>query len=297
VAGMADTAGTRLDRQLARRAFEKAAAGYDEAAVLQQEIGRRLVERLDLIRCQPSRVLDLGAGTGEGSLALLQRYPATEMVALDIAESMLQRARQRGGDDRRLACVCGEAEHLPFADGSFDFIFSNLMLQWCNELEPVLVELQRILAPGGLLLFTTFGPDTLMELRASWSEVDNHTHVNTFMDMHDIGDALLHTRWEEPVIDTERITVTYREVAALMQDLKHIGAHNVTSGRPRGLTGRQRLQQVIEAYEQFRHEEVLPASYEVVYGHAWSPEGKPPAAGTAEVALDTIQRRPGGDDG
>jgi malonyl-CoA O-methyltransferase len=287
-----DATGYRLDKHQARLAFERAADTYDEVAALQQEIGQRLLERLDLIRMQPTRILDLGAGTGVFSKALMQRYRKAQVVALDIALAMLRHTRRRGGWLRRPACVCGDGERLPFADDSFDFIFSNLMLQWCMEPGPVFTELRRVLAPGGLLLFSTFGPDTLMELRASWEAVDGHTHVNRFIDMHDIGDTLMHTRWAEPVMDTERITVTYRELRTLMQDLKHLGAHNVTAGRPRGLTGRQRLVQVTQAYERFRRDGVLPASYEVVYGHAWTPLNKQDAAGAVDVTLSGLQPRP-----
>lgn len=264
----------RVDKRQARRAFERAAQTYDAAAALQREVGQRMLERLDLIRLQPSRILDLGAGTGEFSHALLRRYRKADIVAVDVALNMLHRAHRRGGWFRRPGCVCGDAERLPFAAGSFQFIFSNLMLQWCQDLEPVFAELLRVLAPGGLLMFTTFGPDTLMELRASWESADGYSHVNRFLDMHDVGDALVRTRWAEPVMDVERITVTYREARALMQDLKHIGAHNITVGRPRGLTGRHRLQRMLQAYESYRRDGVLPASYEVVYGHAWAPSSQ-----------------------
>jgi malonyl-CoA O-methyltransferase len=278
----------RIDKQLARRAFDRAADTYDGVAELQCEIGDRLIERLDYIRQQPRRILDLGAGTGFFTAALLKRYRKADVVALDIAERMLQRVQARAGWFRKPRCVCADAESLPFVDDSFDFIFSNLMLQWCGNLEATLMELRRVLAPGGLLMFTTFGPDTLMELRASWEAVDGYTHVNAFVDMHDVGDALLATRWAEPVMDSERITVTYRELRTLMQDLKHIGAHNVTAGRARGLTGKQHMQQLAEAYERFREDGVLPASYEVVYGHAWSPVNKHAAAGN-EVSLASLQ--------
>jgi malonyl-CoA O-methyltransferase len=279
-----------IDKRLARRAFEKAADTYDEAAVLQNEIGDRLMERLDYIRLQPRRILDLGAGTGMFTSALMKRYRKADVVALDIAKPMLHCVKQRAGWLRKPGCVCGDSESLPFNDDSFDFIFSNLMLQWCTDLEATFVELRRVLSPGGLLMFTTFGPDTLMELRASWEAVDGYTHVNSFIDLHDVGDSLLHTKWAEPVMDSERITVTYRELRGLMQDLKHIGAHNVTSGRPRGLTGKRHLQQLVEAYEPFREDGVLPASYEVVYGHAWSPLNKHSAAGSNEVLLTDLEQ-------
>jgi malonyl-CoA O-methyltransferase len=281
---------TLIDKRLARRAFEKAADTYDEAAVLQNEIGDRLMERLDYIRLQPRRILDLGAGTGMFTKALMKRYRKADVVALDIAKPMLHCVKQRAGWLRKPGCVCADSESLPFNDDSFDFIFSNLMLQWCTDLESTFVELRRVLSPGGLLMFTTFGPDTLMELRASWEAVDGYTHVNSFIDLHDVGDSLLHTQWAEPVMDSERITVTYRELRGLMQDLKRIGAHNVTSGRPRGLTGKRHLQQLVEAYEPFREDGVLPASYEVVYGHAWSPLNKHSAAGSNEVPLTDLDR-------
>jgi len=279
----------QIDKQQARRAFARAADTYDAAAELQNEIGDRLIERLDYIRLQPKRILDLGAGTGFFTQALLKRYRKADVIALDIAETMLQHVQARGGWFHRPRCVCADAESLPFATDSFDFVFSNLMLQWCTDLEATLVELRRVLAPGGLLMFTTFGPDTLQELRASWEVVDGYTHVNAFVDMHDVGDALLHTRWADPVMDSERITVTYRELRTLMQDLKHIGAHNVTAGRPRGLTGKQRMQQLGAAYERFREDGVLPASYEVVYGHAWSPINKQVDPAGNEVPLANLQ--------
>ena len=282
----------RINKQLARRAFDAAAATYDDVAQLQYEIGDRMLERLDYIRLQPRRILDLGAGTGKYSHALLKRYRKAGVVALDIAPAMLAQVQSRGGWLRKPACVCADAEDLPFADDSFELIFSNLMLQWCTDLAGTLAELRRVLAPGGLLMFTTFGPDTLMELRASWESADGHTHVNRFRDLHDIGDLLVRTRWADPVMDAERLTVTYRQLRRLMQDLKQIGAHNVTAGRPRGLTGRQRWRAFSEAYERYRSHDVLPASYEVVYGHAWSPLNKHTAHGN-EVPLATLaQPRP-----
>jgi malonyl-CoA O-methyltransferase len=281
-----------LDKSLARRAFERAAGTYDAAAALQNEVGNRLVERLDFIRMQPRQILDLGAGTGVFTRVLGKRYRKANIIALDIAPAMLQQARARAGWWRRPVCICGDAEALPFADASFDFIFSNLMLQWCADLPATLRELRRILAPDGLLMFTTLGPDTLSELRASWSVVDGYTHVNPFIDMHDVGDALLQAHWAEPVTDMERLTMTYRDLKTLMLDLKHIGAHNVTRGRARGLTGKQRFQRFTAAYEAFRHEGVLPSTYEVIYGHAWSPRETHTAP---EVRLPLIPpQAPGG---
>ncbi len=273
------------DRRHTRRSFEQAAAAYDQAAVLQREVAARLLERLDLMNIQPRRVLDLGCGTGGSIGALMQRYRACELVAVDIAQPMLARAARRGRWLRRPRCVCADAERLPFAAASFDLVFSNLMLQWCVDIEAVFRELRRLLRPGGLLLFTTFGPDTLRELRASWSQVDSYSHVNAFLDMHDVGDALVKTRFADPVMDVERLTLTYPDLWQLMRELKQIGAHNVTAGRPRGLTGKARVQRLLQAYEQFRRDGVLPASYEIVNGHAWRTED------VARVALEQVARR------
>jgi malonyl-CoA O-methyltransferase len=273
-----------IDKRLARKAFSKAADKYELASALQQEVETRLLERLDLVRLKPKRVLDLGCGTGRGSHALLARYPKTQLVSQDIALGMLGHARKRGRWLRRPICVCADAEHLPFPDKHFDLVFSNLMLQWCTDIDAVFREVQRVLKPGGLLMFTTFGPDTLLELRKSWAAVDGYTHVNVFMDMHDMGDALLRCGFAEPVMDVERLTVTYKDVRHLMRDLKQIGAHNITQGRLRGLTGKQHMQAFINAYEQYRSDGLLPASYEVVNGHAWAPDT------SVSVTLDRLQR-------
>lgn len=256
------------DKTRMRAAFEKAAATYDAAAVLQREVGDRLIERLDIIKLNPSRVLDVGAGTGFCTFALGKHYPKAEVLALDIAHNMLLKARQGHG---QYEYVVGDAEILPIADASIDMIFSNLTLQWCVDLNRVLSEFRRVLTPGGMLLFTTFGPDSLKELRACWNGVDSYTHVNTFIDMHNVGDALLNLRFAEPVMDVEHLTVTYKDAFAIMRGLKHIGAHNVSTCRPRTLTGKGQMQLVVDAYEKYREKGVLPVSYEVIYGHAWRP--------------------------
>ncbi len=273
---VADERSEAIDKTRARAAFDAAAAAYDEAAVLQREVADRSLERLELMRIAPRRVLDLGAGTGYCSRALGARYPKSRVILLDMAPAMLRHARAAASTWERLrgryAYVVGDAERLPLADASVDLAFSNLTLQWCTELERSFSELRRVLRPGGLLLFTTFGPDTLKELRSAWAAADGYTHTSAFIDMHDIGDALVRSRFADPVMDMEYLEVTYPDVYGLMRDLKQIGAHNATSGRPRGLTGRQRLRRMVEAYEAFRRERVLPATYEVIYGHAWAPE-------------------------
>ena len=260
-----------IDKTAARRAFDGAAAGYDAAAVLQREIGARMLERLDYVRVKPETVLDLGCGTGQALEDLTRRYRRARVLALDFALGMVQRARRRGHWLNRPRALCADLEALPLADRSVDLIYSNATLQWATDLERTFAELRRVMRPGGLLMFTTFGPDTLTELRTAWAAADggSHAHVSAFMDMHDIGDAMVRARFADPVMDAERITVTYRDVRTLMRDLKAIGAHNVLAGRPRGLTGRRRLEAMERAYEAERRDGRLPATYEVVYGHAW----------------------------
>jgi malonyl-CoA O-methyltransferase len=281
-----------IDKRRARRAFEAAAASYDLAAVLQREIADRLLERLDYVRLSPDRVLDLGCGTGYAIQSLFRRYRRARVIALDFALPMLHQARRRGGWLRRPQCLCADAESLPLADGSVDLILSSTTLQWCLDPEGTFRECLRVLRPGGLLMFTTFGPDTLKELRAAWSEVDGYSHVSPFTDMHDLGDALMRARFADPVMDTERLTVTYECLADLMADLKGIGARNATGQRPRGLTGPRRLAALEAAYETHRREGRLAASYEVIYGHAWVPQQKPVAGGIA-VPLSAIGRSSG----
>lgn len=256
-----------LDRRRIRKAFDKAAGSYDEAAVLQKEVCSRLLEKLDVMKFSPEWMLDAGTGTGEAISTLQHKYKNTQLVLLDLSECMLEQAIKKSV--RAVHAVCGDIESLPFADESFDLIFSNLALQWCNDVGAALQEFKRVLKPGGLLMFSTFGPDTLKELRVSWQKVDNAVHVNAFIDMHDIGDGLLQRGFVDSVMEAEVITVNYAEVDRLMQDLRAIGANVTANGHRQGLLTMNMLSQLREAYEVFRHDGSLPASYEVIYGHAW----------------------------
>lgn len=264
-----DQRGASIDKPAVRNAFDGAADSYDAVAVLQREIGARMLERLDYIRLKPRRVLDLGCGTGHALDGLARRFRGAEIVALDFSMRMLGHARRRGHWLNRPRAVCADAEALPLADDSVDLVFSNATLQWVNDLDGTFTELMRVLRPGGLVLFSTFGPDTLKELRAAWAAVDQGAHVNPFLDMHDIGDALVRARFADPVMDVERLTLTYDGIRDLMRDLKQLGARNALVGRDRGLTGRRRLAALAGAYERERRDGRLPATYEVVHGHAW----------------------------
>ena len=259
-----------ISKQKVRRAFDRAADGYDDAAVLQQEVCRRLLQRLDYIRLSPEWILDAGAGTGEAVKALMGKYRKAQLMVLDISERMLAKSAAQGGLLRKPYPVCADIEKLPLADACIDLVFSSLTLQWCNDLEATFKGIRRIMKPGGLFMFASFGPDTLKELRECWSRVDDAVHVNTFEDMHDVGDALLRTGFADPVMESEIITVNYNMVDKLMADLRGIGANVTADGGRRGLTTKTMLAQLRDAYEMYRRDDVLPASYEIIYGHAWN---------------------------
>lgn len=270
-----------------RHAFQRAADRYDEAAFLQHEVARRLDDHLDGVKIEPSRILDAGCGTGYGSSLLRTRYPKADVVGLDLADTMLHQAaaRLRGSIWEKLRArlmpkvpnfypLCGDIEQLPLARASFDMAWSNLALQWvgggADGLQAAFKQVRRILKPGGLFIFASFGPDTLKELRAASAGMDKHQHVNRFIDMHDVGDALVHAGFGNPVMEMEQITLTYPDLPALLHDLKAIGAHTVLENRRAGLMGKSAWKQLLCNYESFRQNQRLPATYEVVYGHAWA---------------------------
>ena len=284
-----------LDRRAVRAAFDRASATYDAAAVLQGRVRDELLSRLDLIRVTPSVVIDAGCGTGLGTRQLKDRYRAATVIGVDAAPGMLRETRRRSSWRRPLQRVCADAIQLPFKDGAADLVFSNLMLQWCDDLDGALAEIRRVLAPDGFFAFTTFGPDTLRELREAWAAADGGTHVSGFRDMHDIGDAVTRAGLTEPVMDVERLTMVYPDVAAITRDLKVIGAHNGTAARARGLTGKGRWRAMTAAYETQRQPAgLLPATYEVVYGAAWGARGRggaPVLDGEVRIPVHAIRRR------
>lgn len=283
-----------LDRRAVRAAFDRASATYDAAAALQTRVRAELLSRLDLIRIAPVAVVDLGCGTGQGARALKDRYRSAMVIGVDPALGMLRETRRRSGWLRPLQRVCGDVLQLPFRDGAVDLMFSNLMLQWCDDLDAALAEIRRVLAPDGFFAFSTFGPDTLRELRAAWAAADGGTHVSGFRDMHDIGDALARAGLSEPVMDVERLTMVYPDVGAITRDLKVIGARNATAARARGLTGKGRWRAMTEAYERQRQDGQLPATYEVVYGAAWGARGRaaaPATNGEVRIPVHAIRRR------
>lgn len=278
--------GYRLERERVRAGFARAAAHYDEHAVVQARVRGQLLERLDYVRIEPSLVVDIGAGTGRAVRPLSERYPGARILALDSSAAMLHKGQGRG------VCVIADAREVPLADGTADLIFSNFLLPWCDDPAAVFAEFRRVIAPRGLLSFTTLGPDTLVELRTAWYEADRRQHLHGFFDMHDIGDALVRAGFVEPVMDVERYTLTYPDVSALLEDLRRSGSANALPQRPRGLMGRGVLERLTRGYQQV--EGRLPVTVEVVFGQAWCPAGRadaPAADRLARIDPRSIGRR------
>ena len=287
-----------VDSRQVRRNFARAAAGYDAVSVLQREVGGRMLERLDYVKIEPERVLDLGCGTGASLTALSERYPKSHVLGADLSEAMLQAGRGqrsrlrwllpflRGGKNSSL--VSADALMLPFKTGSTGLIWSNLMLHWLEDPLPAFREMHRVLDVGGLLMFSTFGPDTLKELRASFA--DGYEHTQRFTDMHDYGDMLLECGFADPVMDAEVLTMTYASLDDLFRDLRQNGAGCAMQERRRGLMGRSTWATVRAEYEKRAKDGRLPTTFEVVYGHAWKTQPRKTADGSAIVRFDPKQR-------
>ncbi len=261
-----------------RRDFGRAAASYDEAAVLARETGRRLAERLDWVKIEPARVADVGCATGDGVRELQRRYPHALPLAVDFARPMLLTVRERvpllrrlRGNEPRL--INADVRALPLADHSLDLVWSNLMLHWLDDPLPAFRELHRVLAVGGLLSFAMLGPDTLKELRTAGA-----TAARRFLDMHDVGDMLLAAGFADPVVDMEMISLSYRRPRQFLADQRRLGVRD-------GLLGRLPWRDWRRVLANWRPGEDgrLPATFEVVFGHAWKAAPKPAADGRAIV--------------
>ena len=249
-------------------AFGKAAKTYNESAVVQSEILSRLLSKLSLLQPTSECVLDLGSGTGLAQDAIQKMYGRNAYIALDMAYPMLQWALSENNTVHLHQSICADMEMLPLKDNVVDTIFSASCLQWSNNIQATFQECFRTLNNEGILLFSTFGPGTLSELNHSFNQVDDHPHVKTFTDMHDLGDILLAVGFASPVMESEVITVEYTDPWQLFRDLKATGATNHLQDRSKGLLGKQRLNSVLEEYKKFRLTNgKYPASYEVIYGH------------------------------
>jgi malonyl-CoA O-methyltransferase len=272
-----------LSRRRLRRAFDRAAREFDSAASLHREIADRMIERLSVIRLSAGTILDAGCGTGYASKLLRLRFAHAVVIELDHSAIMLrQRANRRRSywpwPGWRRSLVCADFQRVPLGSSSVDLIWSNLALHWAQDIPAVLAEAHRVLRPGGLLMFSMFGPDTLKELNCA--DADYGFRVNPFIDMHDIGDVLVHTGYADPVMDMEFLTLTYANVPALLHDLKAQGSSCIPEPARKGLTARSAYESVIGGYEKYRSDDGrLPATFEIVYGHAWKPASRVTPAG------------------
>ncbi len=257
-----------------RRNFGRAAISYAQVAVLQQEVETRLIEQLGFLEDrQPTRILDLGCGPGRASGLMKKRWSKAQVIAIDAALPMLKEVPKQTRFWRPIKRVCADVSQLPIIDASVDVIFSNLCLQWVNDLPATLAEFRRVLKPDGLLLFSTFGPDTLLELReAYWQAGEKNPPLSPFAAIQQIGDAMLAAGFKNPVLDRELYQLTYSDVRTLMKELKAIGATDARPQRSRGMGSKTRLQNMTAAYEKLRYNDVLPSTWEVVTAMAWGPE-------------------------
>ncbi|QTD32958.1 malonyl-ACP O-methyltransferase BioC [Pseudomonas fluorescens] len=247
------------DKRRVAASFSRAAASYDSVAELQRDVGTQLMNRLPA-DFRPARWLDLGCGTGYFTRALAERFG--EGLALDIAEGMLNHARPLGG---AMHFIAGDAERLPLQDSTCDLIFSSLAVQWCADFEAVLGEAFRVLKPGGIFAFASLCVGTLYELRDSWRQVDGLVHVNRFREFARYEQLCAASGLRSVCLESRPHVLHYPDVRSLTHELKALGAHNLNPGRPGGLTGRARILGLVEAYEQFRQPQGLPATYQVVY--------------------------------
>jgi malonyl-CoA O-methyltransferase len=286
------TGGGFVDRHQVLRRFSRVAQDYGRGDFFAREVDRRMLERLDYVKLAPQRILDLGCSRGGSFEHLKQRYPEARVIGLDLSLPMLQAAevarpawqRWLGLGKSEPARVVADALNLPLQSRSTAIIWSNLLLHWLDDPLPALAEAHRVLEVGGLLMFSTLGPDTLKELRTVFA--DGYAHTQRFTDMHDLGDMLVECGFSDPVMDMEVITLTYDDLDVLFNELRAAGSSCAMKARRHGMTGRGRLAAVREGYEALRRDGKLPATFEVIYGHAWKPEARQTADGRSVIRFD-----------
>lgn len=269
----------RLDRRAVERSFNRASSQPATSEQWPAKIADELLERLQFFRLEPRVIVDLGCGAGLAAAQLRRRYPRARVLAVDSAFMMARAAQRRQRFWRRYDCVCADGRALPLAAQSVDLVFSNLMLPWCDDPEALFAQVQRVLRPGGLMLFSTCGPDTLNELRSAWASADAASHVSAFADMPQLGAAMSHAGLSEPVMDRELRLTHYPDVRTLMNELRTRGVRHAAADRRRTLTGRARLHHMIDAYESMRTDSGIPVSWEFIYGAGFAGTAKADAAG------------------
>ena len=276
------------ERRQSRRLFERCAESFDRACFVHEQTRSRLLQRLDYVAVDVKTALDLGSALGAGTAALAERYPGARVIAVDTSMAMLA-----GGQAQGHTVLAADAESLPFADRSAELVFANMLLPWCQP-PSLFAEVARVLDHGGLFLFATLGPDSLKELRQAWYSVDEGIHVHGFADMHDIGDLLVRSGLREPVMDVDRIEVTYAELGSLVRDLRECGATNTAAGRSRGLTAPGNWRRFAQALSDQRRDGRMPVTVELIFGQAWGRNESRVASsidGEVAVPLAALQRR------
>jgi malonyl-CoA O-methyltransferase len=294
-----------LDHALVRKRFNAVAASYANAAVVQREVGNRLLERFDLMRIAPQTILDVGCGAGTHTQALRARFPEAAVIAIDLAAAMAELASpapsgfiakvtRAFGKSARESGIVADMSKLPIKHASADVLWSNFALQWANDLPALFAEWNRALKTDGVLMFTAPGPDTLRELQSAVAKAlpSRATSLHRYTDLHDIGDMLVHAGFADPVMDMEVITLEYKTTDALWKDLRAQGAMSAVVSREKGLLTPHQWRRLNEALEAQRDANgMIRMSVEVVYGHAWKIPPKKTAEGHGIVRVEAIKRK------
>jgi len=264
-----------IDKEYKRKIFNKSAKSYDDYSDLQDKVSKNLFKRLDLLKVNPDLILDLGCGTGTNGNILKNKYKNIRLVNYDFSENMLIEARKKQTTisdkflSENLSFICGDIEDLVFVDSIFDIIWSTNSLQWCNDIEKTFKMVRSILKPGGLFIFSTFGPKTLHELRSITQKITHYKKTNDFLEEDFIKDKLIQESFVNLVIDSEELKVSYQDINKLLLDIKNIGATSGNKNRSKGLTGRQFFKKIEYNYDEYIIDGLYPATYEIIYGYAW----------------------------
>jgi len=272
--------------QAIRKQFDQTADHYDRHAAIEQEVCRRLLERCDFHRRAPEVIMDLGCGTGQGSEALKGRFRRAQVIGVDASTGMLEKARCRSTLFRPLRVVCADIGRLPFAGYSTDMIFSSLTMHFCPTPTTLFDEFRRILRPDGILLFAALGPGSMTELSDAWKEVGVTASLRPLPDVMALGDALLAAGFSEPVVDMERITVQYRSLRALADELACTGTSLLMRGVAEWTVEIRRLEAALAAGQ---GDVGFPVSFEILYGTAFGPpEGQPRRTADGDIATFSV---------
>lgn len=249
-----------------RQAFNTKASTYDQYSIVQREVGRRMVERIDLLKSKPLSILDLGSGTGYLAELLLLKFSTSSITCLDLADNMLLECKKKNPN---LHLIISDIENMPFKPASFDLIISSFTLHWCEEIEKIFFDVRKLLKNNGVFMFTTVGPNTLRELQDAYKDIDVEQHINSFTDMHLYGDSLLKCGFDDPVMDSEEIIVEYKNFKGVLDSLKKTGANTVIGQKPRYLN-KETFKRLTDKYPRNKDNGSFPVTYEMIYGMSWN---------------------------